>query len=206
MAGSVDTGTHPAGYYPAGFGDYNNDGTDDILWYNPTTRDVDLWKISNGQWAGSVNIGTYSAGYEPTLSGDFNGDGTDEILWGNASTRDAEIWKISNGERAGSADVASIRPVTSRVGWRLSTETVLTVSWHDPTTNAIDIWKISMRNAGGVDVGAYPPGGTARGGVFSTWTARATFVVQPEKENIDIWLSRTGSGRRASTLVRTREA
>ena len=27
--------------------------------------DVELWKISNGQWAGSVDIGTHPAGYQP---------------------------------------------------------------------------------------------------------------------------------------------
>ena len=74
----------------------------------PTTRDVDLWKISNGQWAGSVNIGTHPAGYQPSLSGDFNGDGTSDILWYNPTTRAVDIWKIdTNGQWAGSVDVGT---------------------------------------------------------------------------------------------------
>ena len=52
-----------------GIGDFNGDGTSDVLWYNATTRDAEVWKISNGQWAGSVDVGTHPAGYQPAGSG-----------------------------------------------------------------------------------------------------------------------------------------
>ena len=44
---------HPLGYQVAGIGDFNHDGTSDVLWFNPTTRHVDEWNIVNGHWAGS---------------------------------------------------------------------------------------------------------------------------------------------------------
>ena len=50
-----------------------------MIWFNPATRHVDLWKIANGQWAGSVDIGTHPAGWQPSCTGDFNGDGTSDV-------------------------------------------------------------------------------------------------------------------------------
>src|SRR5206468_677655 len=44
---SVDLGSHPPGWTPAGIGDFNHDGTSDVLWSNPTTGGTDLWKIAN---------------------------------------------------------------------------------------------------------------------------------------------------------------
>jgi hypothetical protein len=46
-----------------------------------TTGDVDIWKISNGQWAGSVDDGPHPAGWQPLGAGDFNLDGTSDIAW-----------------------------------------------------------------------------------------------------------------------------
>src|SRR5207253_2795558 len=102
---NVDVGPHPAGWLPGGIGDFNGDGTSDCPWYTSSTRDAEIWKISNGQWAGSVDVGTHPAGFQPALTGDFNGDGTSDIAWYNFSTGAVDIWKISNGQWAGSVDV-----------------------------------------------------------------------------------------------------
>ena len=125
---SVDAGAHPdpnpiphtigrglggilaPGWLPSGIGNFNSDGTSDLAWYNPGTNGIDIWKLSNGQWAASADTGTHPAGYHPAGFGDFNGDGTDDILWFNATTRDLELWKISNGQWAGSVD---IRPASA---------------------------------------------------------------------------------------------
>ena len=40
--------SHPLGWQPAGIGDFDHDGTSDVAWYNPTTRNIDIWKIVNG--------------------------------------------------------------------------------------------------------------------------------------------------------------
>ena len=41
-AGSVSLGTHNTDWQPAGVGDFNGDGTSDILWYNPTTGATEI--------------------------------------------------------------------------------------------------------------------------------------------------------------------
>src|SRR5262249_20244673 len=109
---SSDMGTHPAGYVPTA-SDFNHDGTTDILWFNSTTLDVDLWKIGNAKWAGSVNIGAHPAGYTLNGRGDFNHDGTPDLIWFNPTSGDVDLWKIQNGQWAGSVGVGPHPP-----GWQ----------------------------------------------------------------------------------------
>jgi probable HAF family extracellular repeat protein len=78
---SVSPGSHPAGYQVAGIGDFNGNGTSDILWYNPATGDVDEWLIANGHWAASIDLGSHPGNYQIAGIGDFTGTGTSDILW-----------------------------------------------------------------------------------------------------------------------------
>ena len=55
---SFDVGSHPLGWTPAGIGEFNDDGTSDIVWHNSATGNVDIWQIVNAQWAGSVDLGS----------------------------------------------------------------------------------------------------------------------------------------------------
>jgi len=43
----VDIGAHPAGWVPAGTGDFNHDGHVDILWRETATNHVEAWLLSN---------------------------------------------------------------------------------------------------------------------------------------------------------------
>jgi hypothetical protein len=155
-----DIGSHPVGWLPVSAGDFNHDGTNDVLWYNSTTNDVDLWKIQNGQWAGSVDIGSHPAGWQLIASADFDHDQTPDLLWYNPTSGDAEIWKIQNGQWAGSIDIGLHPP-----GWRtlgsgdFNGDGTGDVLWYNASSNDLDIWKISNGQwAGSVDVGSHPAG------------------------------------------------
>jgi hypothetical protein len=78
---SVSPGSHPAGYQVAGIGDVTGSSVSDIIWYNPSTGDVDEWQIANGQWAASVDLGTHPGNYQIAGMGNFTGNGTNGILW-----------------------------------------------------------------------------------------------------------------------------
>ena len=58
-AASVEPGSHPAGYNVAAVGDWTGNGTDGILWYDPSTGDTDEWQLNDGQWSASVDLGTH---------------------------------------------------------------------------------------------------------------------------------------------------
>ena len=66
-------------------GDFNGDGTSDVLWVNPTTNETDVWTLNNGHWAASTTIGSHPAGYQVVGVDDFNKDGTDDVVWYNPS-------------------------------------------------------------------------------------------------------------------------
>ena len=53
-----------------------------MLFYNPTTGDVDEWQIFNGHWAGSIGLGAHpGSGWGIAGIGDFNGSLVSDILW-----------------------------------------------------------------------------------------------------------------------------
>ena len=160
-AASVSPGTHPAGYEVVGVGDFTGNGTSDILWYNPTTGDVDEWQIANGKWAASVDLGAHpGSGWQIAGVGDFTGNGTDDILWTNSSNGQVQtdIWELSNGHWA-----ASVSPGTHPAGYQVvgvgdftgnGTSDIL---WQNPTTGDVDEWQIANGKwAASVDLGAHP--------------------------------------------------
>ena len=116
---SVEAGVHPGvlirslvPWSPQEVGDFNGDGTSDILWHHPPTNAIDIWKIGNGQWAGSAGLDGRPPSHQPAGFGDYNSDGTSDILWFNPATRHVDLWKVLNGQWAGSVDIG-----THPAGW-----------------------------------------------------------------------------------------
>jgi len=187
---SADAGPHPPGWAPAGIGDFNADGTDDVAWLNPTTSGIDIWKLSNGQWAGSADTGTHPAGYQPAGFADFNADGTDDVLWFNPTTDHVDIWKLANGLWAGSVDVGA-----HPAGWQpaltgdFNGDGTSDIAWHNPSSNAIDIWKLAGGQwAGSVDVGTHPAGYTpALAGDFNGDGTSDIAWYNASNGRVDIW-------------------
>ena len=164
-AGSIVVGPHPVGWLPVATGDYNNDGTNDVLWYNQTNNNVEIWKILNGTWAGSVDIGAHPPGWRAAGSGDFNANGTDDVLWYNPTSGNAEIWKVVNGQWAGSVNLGQ-----HPLGWEpggvgdFNNDGTDDVLWFNASSGNAEIWKISDGGwAGSVDVGPHPPGWSPAG-------------------------------------------
>jgi len=192
---SLDIGAHPAGYSLALAGDFNHDGTSDLLWYNASTRDADLWKLSNGQWAGSVDVGLHPAGWAPVASGDFNRDGTSDVLWFNAATNGLELWILSNGHWAGSVDIgthpAGYQPVGAGDFNRDRTSDVL---WFNPSTGDVDLWKMSTGQwAGSVDIGKHPAGYQPVGiGDFNHDGTSDILWFNAATRDVDLWLIQNG--------------
>jgi hypothetical protein len=192
---TLDVGPHPAGWLPSRIGDFNHDTTSDLLWYNATTRDLDLWKIANGKWAGSVDIGPHPAGYLPSAAGDFNGDGTSDVLWYNATSGNVDIWKIANGQWAGSADVGS-----HPGGWQMAGagdfngDGTSDALWYNPANGRVDLWKLSNGGwAGSVDLGAHPLGWQPVGtGDFDHDGTADVLWYNPTTRNLDLWKIQNG--------------
>jgi len=50
-----------------GTGDFNGDGSTDVMWRNSVSGEVDTWLMNNGHIAGGAAIGIASAGWTGSI-------------------------------------------------------------------------------------------------------------------------------------------
>jgi predicted outer membrane repeat protein len=144
--GSVDLGVHGGGYQVAGAGDFNHDGTADVLWRNPTTGAVDEWTMQNGNWSKSTSLGARSPDTKIAAIGDFNGDGTSDVLWRDASGH-LDVWIMANGQWSKSVDLGSRDPVWKVLGTGdFDGDGTSDILFQNSTTGAVDSWKMQNGN------------------------------------------------------------
>ncbi|MFI9386573.1 FG-GAP repeat domain-containing protein [Kutzneria sp. NPDC052558] len=89
---------------PIGTGDLDNDGNQDVTWFNRVTGEVSTW-LTNGH--GTV-LGTQSADWrcdqasgcsnqwQPITLGDVNGDHNQDLIWWNSTSGVVSAW-LMNG-------------------------------------------------------------------------------------------------------------
>lgn len=80
----------PSGWSVAGIGDFNGDGTDDILWIDGS-GDVGIWFMRNSGVQSAAAIATVPLGWSIVGVGDFDGNGTSDILWRDTAG-DMGVW------------------------------------------------------------------------------------------------------------------
>ncbi|HMJ76758.1 MAG TPA: FG-GAP-like repeat-containing protein [Iamia sp.] len=106
------------GYSPV-VGDFDGDGWDDILFFEPDRWDA-LWEgRPNGRFAHLSAPAQLDGSYEGTV-GDFGGDATDDVLW-TRSDGDDVLWVMQAGgglasTRAVSLPEASLETVDNAAG------------------------------------------------------------------------------------------
>ncbi|MFD9734539.1 FG-GAP repeat domain-containing protein [Umezawaea sp. NPDC059074] len=88
---------------PIGTGDLNNDGDQDVTWFNRTSGEVSTW-LTNG--SGTV-LGTQpvdwhcdqasgcSTQWKPIALGDVNGDHNQDVVWWNSGTGVVSAWLLN---------------------------------------------------------------------------------------------------------------
>jgi hypothetical protein len=80
----------------AGFGDFNADGTTDMMLRHATTGQFELYDIVNNQITSAFNIGTVGLDFQVGGFADFNQDGTTDMMLRNRNTGLFEIYDIRN--------------------------------------------------------------------------------------------------------------
>jgi RHS repeat-associated protein len=98
------TGTMTAGFTPT-TGDFNGDGTSDILWYQSGSTTTTVWLMKPDPAQGTIVLSTTAilqngspvavpTGSTPFV-GDFNGDRQSDVLWRQTNGSDSVFWTLA---------------------------------------------------------------------------------------------------------------
>jgi hypothetical protein len=157
-ASNSDVGSHGAAWPISGVGDFNGDGTSDVLWRNPSTGQVDQWQMQGGRWSKSIDLGaTKPANWQLAGVGDFDGDGTSDVVWRDISNSQVDQWHMKNGNWAGSIDLGK----TKGADWTLAGvgdfngDGTSDILWRKIDTSQVDQWEMKNGNwSKSMDLGA----------------------------------------------------
>jgi hypothetical protein len=72
-------------------GDFNGDGTTDLVWRNAATGETALWLMVDGRMEQGAIV-MADADWRVTHVADFDGDGRSDLLWHDAATGQTAIW------------------------------------------------------------------------------------------------------------------
>jgi len=94
---SIDLGPVPLSWQIAGIGDFDGNGSSDILWKD-TSNNVGIWLMEINDQAIKIQsttvLGTVPSGWNVALTGDFNGVGKASILWAD-TVGDIGAWAMN---------------------------------------------------------------------------------------------------------------
>ena len=82
-------------------GDFNGDGTADLLFRHAQTNNTMSWVLTNGQFGSQVSvIDALNPVWEILGSGNFNGSGADEVLLRSSQSGSLVHWRMESGDYA----------------------------------------------------------------------------------------------------------
>ncbi len=150
----VATSIWTTGWNAVARGDFNGDGTDDVLWQNAIGNTAE-WLMSPGSGIANDPATPAAPGWSAVASGDFNGDGTDDILWRNDATGSTAEWLMA--PTGGVGTLLSAPPVG---GWNLiasgdfNGDGTDDLMWQNAGTGATSEWLMA---GGGVASNPFTP-------------------------------------------------
>ncbi len=138
-----------------GFGDFNGDGTDDMLLRNAGTGMFEDYDIKNGQLVAAHAMGAVGNDWQFVGVNDLNGDGTDDMMLRNTTTGMFELYTIRNDGVAAASSIGAVGLDWQVTGFGAcngadSTDMVL----RNQSSGAFEVYDI----AGGQLTGAAPLG------------------------------------------------
>jgi hypothetical protein len=141
-----------------GTGDFDGDGNADLLWYNNSTGETQIWFMTGaaiGRRATVLAENGQPIFIGPPWSivavGDFNEDGFADILWHNSATGETQIWIMGVTQVASRPTVLGGNGHPALVGlpWSIvgagdfNRDRNSDILWHNSATGETQIWFMS---------------------------------------------------------------
>jgi Big-like domain-containing protein/VCBS repeat protein len=127
------------GYTALGTGDFNGDGTSDIIWKNNASGATEIWTMKNGALSSFTPIGNLT-GYSLVGTGDFNGDGTSDIIWKNNASGATEIWTMKDGARSSFTPIGNLTGYSALGTGDFNGDGTSDIVWKNDVSGAAEIW------------------------------------------------------------------
>ena len=170
LLANLDPGQHSIGYQAVGVGQLTG-GKASVLFYNPSSGDVDEWIFTNGQRTAIVDIGFHPGGsaWQAAARGDFNGDGNSDLLWYNPNSGQTDIWLLDGGGHW----MASVNPGTHPMGATIAgvissarASSMSSILFLNSDSGGVDEWILSNGKwKESINLGAHPGTGWKIGGI-----------------------------------------
>ncbi|WP_164929342.1 FG-GAP repeat domain-containing protein [Gloeobacter violaceus] len=139
-------GVSDGDWHIRGAGDFDGNGSPDIVWRNYVTGANTLWLMEGAnllQTSALPSVGDQGWNIFGSGDGDFDGNGSPDIVWRNEVTGANTIW-LMNGTTFGGA--VSLPVVVPNAGWQLnafgdySGDGKPDLVWRNYTTGANTLW------------------------------------------------------------------
>ncbi len=139
-----------SGWRVVGTGDFNNDGSTDILWHHGATGELRVLQLRGIEQIGEVTVSwraAASTGWAVVGTGDFDRDGAVDILWHHGATGAVGLWYMNGASVLRAADL-SWRAAAS-TGWAVvgtgdyNRDNRLDVLWHHGAQGNVAAWLLN---------------------------------------------------------------
>jgi uncharacterized repeat protein (TIGR03803 family) len=133
-----------------GIGDFNGDGTPDVVWQNPVNGAVQVWYL--GGPGGVSLIGAadicLSNPWRVASVADFNQDGHPDLLWQDPTSGFAQIWYLNGVTLLGAANLDLTNPWNIVGTGDFNNDGFPDVLWQDPVSGTVQVWYMGGSTAG----------------------------------------------------------
>ena len=178
--------------------DFDGDGRSDILWYNSSTHNLQVWESGIGlSGSKAVSLGSVgSSNWSVAGVGDFDGDGRSDVLWENTSSHDVQIWESSKGYTTTATDLgaASAALTVAGVG-DFDGDGKSDVLWWNAGTRTVQVWEssIGLNAAHAVTLGTVSAGWSIEGvGDFDGDGKADILWMNSTTRDVQVWESTKG--------------
>lgn len=129
----------------SGTGDFNRDGSADILWRNNVTGENTIWVMNQFTPVSSVSLPTITDTNWTTVgTGDFTRDGQVDVLWRNTVTGENTVWRMSGTTAVGSTPIAAVTDTNWYIGGigDFNRDGQADIFWHRHGSGENTIWRM----------------------------------------------------------------